>query len=180
VYGIGYERPYVYGAEEVGDFRSENLQKFYFPNMPKGPDDGTVIFKNAYVVYWSLTEDKLSNRVYGLDAGAIFGYNYVENDYWVKDYLPRFIANVSYLYNYDYAPNEGYYWVDSYNESIITFIPPEPEREGYSFDGWYKEEECINAWDFTTDITGKEIKMEENKVYDTYEGIYLYAKWIEE
>ena len=68
--------------------------------------------------------------------------------------------------------------MDSYDKSVITFIPPEPERDGYAFDGWYKEAECINAWDFSTDTTGKEIVLESNKTYDIYEGIYLYAKWI--
>ena len=84
------------------------------------------------------------------------------------------------MYNYNENPNDGYYWVDSYNESVITFIPPEPQRDGFAFAGWYKEAECINKWDFSIDITGKEIVLSPNKTYDTYEGIYLYAKWIAE
>jgi uncharacterized repeat protein (TIGR02543 family) len=41
--------------------------------------------------------------------------------------------------------------------------PKDPLREGYTFAGWYKEETCINAWNFDTDtVTGK---------------ITLYAKW---
>ena len=24
-------------------------------------------------------------------------------------------------------------------------------NDGYTFDGWYKEKECINKWDFTVD-----------------------------
>ena len=182
VYGIGYDRLMGIGHEAVGAFRSENLQKFYFPYMPKERTVSNVgiSFYNGRIVYWNLCEDNLSNRVYGGNAGAIFGYNYIENECWVKDYLPRFIGNISYLYNYSGAPNEGYYWVDSYDESVITFIPPEPQREGFSFEGWYKETECINKWNFSTDITGKEIVLESNKTYDTYEGIYLYAKWIAE
>lgn len=78
----------------------------------------------------------------------------------------------------DICYNENYYWVDSYDESIITFIPPEPQRDGYKFNGWYKEAECINGWNFSTDITAKEIVFDANKTYDTYEGVYLYAKWI--
>lgn len=47
--------------------------------------------------------------------------------------------------------------VDSYDQSLIEFIPPEPQREGYTFGGWYKEEECINEWDFEVDMTKEEI-----------------------
>ena len=114
--------------------------------------------------------------------GRIIGYNHYLTCHYPSInhlYTPEIIANVSYLYNYDGAENDGYYWVDSYEESIIDFIPPEPKREGYTFDGWYKESECANEWDFATDVTGKEIIMEVNKVYDVYDGIYLYAKWIE-
>ena len=71
--------------------------------------------------------------------------------------------------------------IDYYEEdSLIEFIPPNPEKDGYIFDGWYKEEECINKWDFNTDITGKEIFIEYENQYEEYPGIYLYAKWIEE
>ena len=30
--------------------------------------------------------------------------------------------------------------------------PTDPSEEGYRFDGWYKEESCVNAWDFETDV----------------------------
>lgn len=45
-------------------------------------------------------------------------------------------------------------------------IIPEPEnpvREGYTFAGWYKEIDCLNQWNFDTDIVT--------------EPITLYAKW---
>ncbi len=41
--------------------------------------------------------------------------------------------------------------------------PREPMTEGYSFDGWYKEAACINAWDFDEDIVTSDI--------------ILYGKW---
>lgn len=179
VYGIGYATPVASGHLEVGALESERLQKFYFPCIPKESDKGSINFDNAYVLYWSLSADVLSNRVHGFGKGAIFGYNYVENDYWIYDYSSRFIGNVSYLYNYDGSPNDGYYWVDSYDERAITFIPPEPQRDGYIFNGWYKESECINKWDFSVDVTGKKIMLEHNKNHNVYEGVYLYAKWVE-
>lgn len=182
VYGIGYGKPVPMGHDPVGAFYSTKLEKFYFPEMPKERARGNIgiSFNNGYEVYWNLVLG--NNWLHGNSKGAVWGYNYYLS--YIKD-RPilnnrNFIANVSYLYNYENAPNENYYWVDSYDESLITFIPPNPERDGYIFNGWYKETECISEWDFSTDITGKSIKDLDRVRYETYEGIYLYAKWIAE
>lgn len=42
--------------------------------------------------------------------------------------------------------------------------PVNPTKEGYSFEGWFTDKECKNAFDFDTPITG---------------NITLYAKWKE-
>jgi len=75
-------------------------------------------------------------------------------------------ANISYINNYDNELNGGYWWIDDLEvgEKIKT-IPPIPIREGYTFGGWYKEEECENAWDFETGVKGEE-------------DLILFAKWI--
>ena len=44
-------------------------------------------------------------------------------------------------------------------------LPQDPVRDGYNFAGWFKEEECLNEWNFDEDIVE--------------EDITLYAKWIE-
>jgi len=41
--------------------------------------------------------------------------------------------------------------------------PKNPTREGYTFEGWYKESSCTNAWNFTNDTVTS--------------NITLYAKW---
>jgi len=41
--------------------------------------------------------------------------------------------------------------------------PTAPTRTGHTFGGWYKENTCVNAWDFATDVVT--------------ENITLYAKW---
>ena len=41
--------------------------------------------------------------------------------------------------------------------------PTAPTRTGYTFGGWYKEEACVNAWNFATDVVTNRIT--------------LYAKW---
>lgn len=37
--------------------------------------------------------------------------------------------------------------------------PTDPTKEGYTFEGWYKEKECINPWNFTTDKVTKDITL---------------------
>lgn len=86
-------------------------------------------------------------------------------------------ANVSYFYNFDIEENYGYYWIDDWGYGAkIEFIPPEPERKGYTFGGWYKEPECINIWSFENDTLPEQKKDEEGR--EVYQETRLYAKWI--
>ncbi len=90
-------------------------------------------------------------------------------------------ANVSYFYNYETEENNGYYWIDDWDYGgKIEFTPPEPEREGYTFGGWYKEPECINKWDFETDVLPEERTEinEEGEEEVVYQETKLYAKWV--
>ena len=85
-------------------------------------------------------------------------------------------ANVSYLFNYADSPNEGYFFIDLLEESgKLNKLPYDPKREEYIFDGWYKETECINKWNFDTDIVTIEYDENGERIY---EEICLYAKWI--
>ena len=78
-------------------------------------------------------------------------------------------ANVSYYLNY--AEN-NYYYIDYYeNGEKILFVPPEPQRDGYSFGGWFKEADCINQWNFDFDTL---------QITDEEQEVKLYAKWIAE
>ena len=93
-------------------------------------------------------------------------YNSVSNPEALKP------ANVTYYLNYPdsiYEYNE-YYYVDYYElGEKIKYIPPIPEKDGYIFDGWYKEKECINKWDFDVDTI---VYNDENPV------VNLYVKWV--
>lgn len=183
VYGIGYVISVsITSYKAIGDFSSDKLEKIFFPTMPKEVIKTDSIFDNLQadtrLVYWN---SDYINRIGGR-LKSICGYNYVEDYYSIKFY--EYLANVSYMLNYENAPNNGYYWVDSYDESIISFIPPAPNREGFQFDGWYKEPECVIEWKFEKNRTDKENLLngdsfdsygQYNGVYD---GIYLYAKWI--
>ena len=57
------------------------------------------------------------------------------------------------------------------NNELIEFVLDDPEREGYTFKGWYKEEECASKWDFEIDIIPE--KDNEEEFIETK----LYAKW---
>ena len=182
VNGLGYERPIggklpLFGGMLAGDeviyFDSEEFSgKIYFNTLYLG-DLGNFYLTclESEIIIWKefITLFNVGN--------LIIGFNFYYNNFNVRNISYK-LANVSYMYNYDNCPNDGYYWVDSYDNELITFIPPNPEREGYIFEGWYKEEECINKWDFNIDKTGEELIIEENSQYNEYPGIYLYAKWI--
>ena len=78
-------------------------------------------------------------------------------------------ANVCYFLNYE---ENNYYYIDYYeNGEKVMYIPPEPQRDGCSFGGWFKESDCINQWDFDTDTL---------QLTEDVQEVKLYAKWIAE
>ena len=48
-------------------------------------------------------------------------------------------------------------------DELATKPTVDPERRNYEFQGWYKEEECINEWNFTTELVTRHTR--------------LFAKW---
>ena len=87
------------------------------------------------------------------------------------------VANTSYLFNYEGSPNEGYYFINDFQYGgKIEDTPYEPMREGYTFDGWYREPECRNEWDFEKD-TLPEAEYDEDGNPEFTET-KLYAKWL--
>ena len=116
---------------------------------------------------------------------------YVKNLYNGQNYVPEIYFNIyknkypnawlkcaNVVYDINYLNEEyRYHSVDNYEYgSLIEIIPPQPEREGYTFDGWYKEPECINAWNFETD-TLPELKLDADG-NEIFQETALYAKWI--
>ena len=55
-----------------------------------------------------------------------------------------------------------YQTVEITGEHPIT-KPADPTRKNYEFQGWFKEEECINEWNFETDVVDGNVR--------------LFAKW---
>ncbi len=104
-------------------------------------------------------------------------YNYVS--VWADGTGRYQIANTSYMFNYEGAPNDGYFFINDFERGgLIEDTPYEPQREGYTFGGWYKEPECINKWDFAQDKLPEATYDEAGYVTDFVET-KLYAAWIQ-
>lgn len=67
------------------------------------------------------------------------------------------IASIIFSYNYDTPYIDDIYFYFSKekgeNNDRIVYVPDNPTREGYTFTGWYKEEECINLYDFSEKLS---------------------------
>jgi hypothetical protein len=181
VVGVGYQYQIAFWTWDIiNEFNSVKLEKLYYPlNMND--------FSNCTISGYSnlpncfILSKKLSwTSSFELKGGicSFFDYLSFSLDTNFSQDLIRKIANVEYLYNYDNAPSDNYYWIDSFNNSLISFIPPNPTRQDFVFIGWFKEPECLNEWDFNVDYTSDEILFNEINQYTAYNGISLYAKWI--
>ena len=112
------------------------------------------------------------------------GYDYKIFDYYLNiktygydiDMAMIKIANTSYMFNYEDAPNEGYFFINNFeNGALIENTPYEPLREGYVFDGWYKEPQCINKCNFGVDTYVEQYDENGELIFNE---LKLYAKWI--
>lgn len=172
--GCSYYEPFIaeikekYGRTDYALIQSENLKKVFLTS------DIKIIIRSTWGVGGAIQNCPNFEGLFFIskkEYESVEEYNdlhFVENP-----------ANVSYFYNYENAPNDNYYWIDDYDYSEkIEFIPPEPTREGYIFDGWYKESECINKWDYDVD-TLPQIQYDKNEK-QVYQETKLYAKWIEQ
>lgn len=54
--------------------------------------------------------------------------------------------------------------LDNVTSGSAIAIPTIPVQDGYTFEGWYKDENCTQIWDLTTDVVIADIK--------------LFAKWL--
>lgn len=147
---------YRYGLGVRGELESDLLTSLYI--IPKVR---IYAFENTFELCKNLCKVIIVN-VEGYDQ--IYGYQYNNTEkiklYFCSGYTgynADNLANVSFMYNYEQSPNDGYYWIDDVEYGTkIGIIPENPEREGYVFGGWFKEPECINKWDIETDVLPEE------------------------
>ena len=193
--GIKEEHIGIIGLTELGKSKEILI-------VPK-QIDGYIVehqkFDNMYTFFDSKTEETPANTPANINLEKIViqyndtsvqGYNgevYNRKSYILQhpDFHPSSAGywrtefsytNVSYWLNFETEKN-GLFWVDDFDYgSLITYIPENPVRDGYIFYGWYKEPECVNLWDFKTDI------LPQSQYNSNNEKIHietkLYAKWV--
>ena len=145
----------------------ENAKKFYIPTSNQ-IDKSEFSCMNQQINVYISTDKKINsthvyltfcdneNCTFYLSKEAYQGF-----EHWCGIKPNTYIANISY-----YSDDECYF-VDNVLEGCLEVIPPVPLKDGYSFDGWYFNDE---KWDFTN-----------NKVEDYFDEnneLTLVAKWI--
>ena len=151
------------------------IKRCYFPHTIKEVNSdymhlsGECVLKMFYcgevTELWGLDDSGRDMEVY-VPAEKYELFKEIQGKYFGGTLLK---ANVSYHLNYD---ENNYYYIDYYeNGEKILYIPPIPQRDGYTFGGWFKEAECINQWNFDTDTV---------QVSEEIQEIKLYAQWIAE
>ena len=132
------------------------------------------ITENAYRrVIQQMKEDDRVKEFHPVFGDSVSGF--CRDDFEVSYSLK--IANTAYMFNYEGAPNDGYYFINDFGYGgLIEDTPYKPLRNGYKFGGWYKEPECINEWNFDSDtLLAAEYDDEGNPLLN---DIKLYARWI--
>jgi len=192
-----YTRVYWDGFLDVGPklfTKSEKLKKVYFEvdlyvletsyNLQHEYDSRVKDFASAL----RKTEEKpkmFRTLTWGLIHTVYYSHGcYIENCVKNHTLTLKRLSNIQFMYNYEEAPNEGYYWIDDLETGeTLSYIPKDPTREGYTFGGWYADKECTTPYDFTAPYVKKEL--EEDYTYDGYLNYvenyptFIYAKWIE-
>ena len=170
-----------FGFKIINDVVITNAKNVYFPSgyiQPKGVSyklNEDIISLNVYIgeskawrsnLYPSLKSlPNIDLKVYVSEQF----YNLVTNGDEEKNIFEQKGTVVYYL------DEETTFFVDDVNKAKVNVVPPIPYKEGYTFDGWYKDLDYIEKWDFDKDLVPE-------KIYDE-EGNYqfietkIYAKW---
>lgn len=164
------------GYKQLGQFHNIKSQQLTYLNLPYHTLSFTTfsgLTKLKILVLSSTTPVKMVDsdnhlfngengaRIYvpkglveayqSLNQGAIESHVFIE-------------TNISYLYNYEGSPNEGYYMVDFKIIDNYVYEPIHPNRPGYTFVGWYIDDTYTQQYDFESKLMTSELT--------------LYAKWV--
>jgi len=155
---------------------SQNLRKIYLPYTLKAITDKP--FRATpnleQIVFLSINKVKNSGSDFGVANSVVMlkehimerGFTQESFEEYVIGKLGRYrLPNIFFYYNHEESPNSGYYWFDYIIDDNIYIIPEDPQREGYTFEGWHIDPECENEWDGAMPQKDAEVK--------------LYAKWEE-
>lgn len=171
---LGFNSGLGFGGNGYFHMSNQNgtvIRRCYFPHTIKEIDSGYMYLTSGYLKIFYCGEIVDVNNFCVENKAEV----YVPSEEYAlfKEVLSEYFrggllkANVSYYLNY--AEN-NYYYIDFYeNGEKILYIPPEPQRNGYLFGGWFKEADCVNQWDFDIDT----LQIAEGEL-----EVRLYAKWI--
>lgn len=177
VYSIGVH----FGFKMINDVVITNAQNIYIPAGYVQPMsikyklNEEITSLNVYVgeskawrsnLYPSLTS--LPNIDLKVFVSEKF-YNLVTKGYEENNVFEQ-KGNVVY-----YIDEETTFFVDDVNETKVNVVPPTPYKEGYTFDGWYKDLDYIEKWDFEKDVVPQKICDERGG--DQFVETKIYAKW---
>lgn len=155
-YGINSEYP------DGITFELNKDRQLYFANS------------NAQYLKSAVTMAYLNVAKYYVTQSA---YDYIMSDNGIENRGDIHVANTSFLFNYENAPNKDYFFINNFdNGGLIENTPYEPKRDGYTFGGWYKDPTCETAWNFMSDTLPQMQFDEEGK--EIFQETRLYAKWI--
>ena len=160
------------------EFESEVLETIYFPSGLCKTELNKSFYSslpNVKTIYWGDIEYNGSLYSVAIDKVYVSLANLSENEkqYSIGKYYKNFnAANVCYYMN---DGTENTYFVDYANGTKVNVIPSIPYREGFSFDGWYKDQELITLWDFENDIANTIEVDDEGK--EVINETKIYAKW---
>jgi len=158
---------------------SEKLKRLYFTEYVE-LENGAIYSMSYYKAFalFSIVGENSFNRSSTRGYNGVMWCLYKDNAMEIREKFYKnadfFPANVVYYNCSDKHSNE-IYWIDDYDGETIKYLPANPSREGYEFTGWYKEPECINKWDFETDIVPN--KSFDENLYYIYNETSLYAGW---
>ena len=153
-------------AAQYYRLESENLKKLYvYDNIYYIEEDAFADIPEVCLMWCSNTSEVFSHSDIS-DFTRIFVYEPVYESLGEKEPSIFAIANIVFMNNYSDEVNGGYYRLDNVEEDEKIPEPPDPEREGYKFTGWYTESECENLWSFN-----------ESPVIEEGEEFRLYAGW---
>lgn len=77
-------------------------------------------------------------------------------------------VNINFNLNYNVDPSIYHSTVVEYKQKIPK--PLNPEREGFAFEGWFKDSETTEPWHFATALV-------ESQGSEVINNMHLYAKW---
>lgn len=164
------EEPYDFNAIVSGDM---TLTATWIPDVytVTFDSDGGSSVESQQVTYGDClnpypipTKEGYTFKSWWYQSSPSWGYNFTETSEPSKDItlIAKWEIN-KYDVTFHYQDNTTTDNSQQYDWSSLLTEPTPPTREHYTFGGWYKEESCTNAFDFSTPIK---------------ENTDLYAKWI--